>query len=140
MGQKDFREMIITNSCCRGKRHSLSTNIQWIRLSRIGEWNWAFSRRVDDSEEINTESNTSDLYLRRAGNPKTESSEEQAKRHKRESGQKQTIRKWRVSNYFFLGGDGGVVGVVAPAICLENKCLNRKCFERGWWCLKRNSS
>jgi hypothetical protein len=104
VGQKDFRKMIVTNSCCRGKRHSLSANIQWIRLGRIGEWNWAFSRRVDDSEEINTESNTSDLYLRRAGNPKTESSEEQAKRHKRESGQKQTIRKWRVSDHLFLGG------------------------------------
>ena len=89
MGQKDFREMVITNSCCRGKRHPLSTNVQRVRLSRIGERNRAFSRRVDDSEEINTESNTSDLYLRRAGNPKTESSEEQAKRHKRKSSQKQ---------------------------------------------------
>lgn len=62
-----------------GQAHTVRADVQRVGFGRIGEWNGAFSGRVDDAEEIDAESDAGNASGVHGlfGDVETEASEEE---------------------------------------------------------------
>lgn len=70
------------------KRHTLRTDVQRIRLSRVRERHRSFTHTINNRKEIDSQRHTCDPRIAVFWNQKTETGEEEAQGHEWEGGEK----------------------------------------------------